>query len=163
MFASKVVISEETMKKNKLNHHQEGRLHYKKLQEIDRTGEISKATTRMELARMVGFGEKERRGATWVGNMVRRGYIKEYLTGTKRGRPQFEFHLTSIEPDYDKKRAVQKRKENERKKKEGEQAVQPVQQPVQRENTHVVVEVGNMTITIDGDVNHIGKIIQAIK
>lgn len=101
MFASRITISDETREKNQLNKRQQGRLRYKRLQEMEQSGELSMATTRGELAEMLGYPKGNKTGVSWVNNMVNRGYISETLVGLEGGKMRKEFHLTSKVPDYD--------------------------------------------------------------
>ena len=146
MWASKVSISDETMKKNQLNKRQEGKLRYEKLKELDRSGEISFASTRNELAQMLGFREGEKRGISWVNNLVNRGYLSESLVGTKGGKVQKEFHLTSKEPDYDFAKA---RATNKRLKAEAEAKKIAIEKKLEQEEqeNNLTIKKGDMTIT----------------
>lgn len=104
MLASKVVISEETLNKTKINASQAGKLRYQKLVELDSNGEISKATNRKELALLSGYPEEsaDKRGAQWIGTLIRKGYLTETFSGFGNdGQEMREFHLTSLKPDYD--------------------------------------------------------------
>lgn len=160
MFASKVIISEETRQKNQLNKRQQGKLRYEKLQELEQSGELSMASTRNELATMLGYPKGNKTGISWVNNMVNRGYIKETIMGTNRGKVMKEFHLTSKVPDYDFSQARAKGKAKAVAK------IQPTEpetnQPIRQ--TRVVVEYCGMTITVDnGGAEYVSDIIKAIK
>ena len=162
MLASNVIISEETRKKNQLNKRQQGKLRYKRLQELEQSGALSNASTRNELAQMLGFGDGEKRGISWVNNMVNRGYIKEYITGTEKGKVMKEFHLTSKIPDYDFSQARAKNKVVRENKVEEINRVEPEQKP--NKPTRVVVEYCGMTITIDNaGAEYVSEIIKTIK
>lgn len=162
MFASKIIISEETRKKNQLNRRQQGELRYKRLQELEQSGALSNASTRNELAQMLGFEDGEQRGISWVNNMVNRGYIKEYIMGAEKGKVMKEFHLTSKVPDYDFSQARAKNKVIRKNKVEEINRVGPEQKL--NKPARVVVEYCGMTITIDnGGANYVCEIIKAIK
>lgn len=160
MLASNVIISEETRKKNQLNKRQQGKLRYQRLQELEQSGALSNASTRNELAQMLGFGSGEKRGISWVNNMVNRGYIKEYIAGTEKGKVMKEFHLTSKAPDYDFSQAKAKNKAIKENKVE---EINKVEQKPTRP-TRVVVEYCGMTITIDNaGAEYVSEIIKTIK
>ena len=91
MFASKVIISEETRAKNQISKRQQGKLRYQKLVEYEKSGELSYASTRNELAQMLGFPENNKTGISWVNNMVNRGYISETLHGYENGKMRKEY------------------------------------------------------------------------
>lgn len=162
MLASNVIISEETRKKNQLNRRQQGKLRYKRLQELEQSGELSHASTRNELAELLGYPKGSKTGISWVNNMVNRGYIKEYIAGTEKGKVMKEFHLTSKIPDYDfsqaraKNKAIKENKVEEINKVESEQ--------IPSKPTRVVVEYCGMTITIDNaGAEYVSEIIKTIK
>lgn len=160
MHASNVIISEETRKKNQLNKRQQGKLRYQRLQELEQSGALSNASTRNELAEMLGYPKGSKTGISWVNNMVNRGYIKEYIMGTEKGKVMKEFHLTSKIPDYDFSQARAK------KKVVRENKVEEINEPEQKPNkpTRVVVEYCGMTITIDNaGAEYVSEIIKTIK
>lgn len=168
MFASNVIISEETRKKNQLNKRQQGKLRYKRLQEMEQSGELSNASTRNELAQLLGYPKGDKAGISWVNNMVNRGYIKEYIAGAEKGKVMKEFHLTSKIPDYDfsqvkaKNKAVRENKVVQENKVEEINRVEPEQKP--NKPTRVVVEYCGMTITIDNaGAEYVSEIIKTIK
>lgn len=160
MFANRLTISEETRKKNQLNKRQQGRLRYQRLQELEQSGALSTASTRNELAEMLGYPRGSKTGISWVNNMVHRGYIKEYITGAEKGKVMKEFHLTSKTPDYDFAQAKAKHKAvRENKVAEIDRAEQKPNKP-----TRVVVEYCGMTITIDNaGAEYVSEIIKTIK
>lgn len=161
MLASNVIISEETRKKNQLNKRQQGRLRYQRLQELEQSGALSNASTRNELAEMLGYPKGSKTGISWVNNMVHRGYIKEYIAGAEKGKVMKEFHLTSKTPDYDFRQAKAKNKAI-REKKVKEINIEPEQKP--NKPTRVVVEYCGMTITIDNaGAEYVSEIIKTIK
>lgn len=161
MLASNVIISEETRKKNQLNRRQQGKLRYQRLQELEQSGALSNASTRNELAELLGYPKGSKTGISWVNNMVNRGYIKEYIAGTEKGKVMKEFHLTSKTPDYDFSQAKAKNKAKENKVEEINK-VESEQKP--NKPTRVVVEYCGMTITIgNAGAEYVSEIIKTIK
>lgn len=159
MFASKVVISDETLKANQLSKRQQGKLRYQKLQELEQSGKLSFASTRNELAVMLGYPDHDATGTSWVNNMVNRGYIRETILGTDRGKIMKEFHLTSKTPDYDFSQARARNK----KIRENKPVETKIEQPLARP-TRVVIEYCGMTITLDNvSARYVGEIISLIK
>lgn len=146
MFASKVIISEETRAKNQLSKRQQGKLRYQKLVEYEKSGELSYASTRNELAQMLGFPENNKTGISWVNNMVNRGYISETLHGYENGKMRKEFHLTNKVPDYDFKRIRQNNKKCKALKKAQEIAVAEEAEKRKSENNFIITK-GDLTIT----------------
>ena len=137
-------------------------IRYKRLQELEQSGALSNASTRNELAQMLGFGDGEKRGISWVNNMVNRGYVKEYITGAEKGKVMKEFHLTSKIPDYDFTQARAKNKAIRENKVEEINKVEPEQKP--SKPTRVVVEYCGMAITIDNaGAEYVSEIIKTIK
>lgn len=151
MFASRLNVSEDTLKKNQLSKRQQGKLRYEKLVEYERSGEISFATTRNELAQMLGFGDGEKRGISWVNNMVNRGYISESLVGLEGGKMRKEFHLTNKKPDYD---FTMVKETNKRLKAEAEAKKIAVEKKLEQEEqeNNLTIKKGEMVITtrLDG-------------
>ena len=161
MLASNVIISEETRKKNQLNKREQGRLRFQRLQELEQSGELSNASTRGELAELAGYPRESNTGVSWVNNMIRRGYIKETIMGTDKGKVLKEFHLTSKIPDYDYRKLRAKNKAI-RENKVKEIDIEPEQKP--NKPTRVVVEYCGMTITIDNaGAEYVSEIIKTIK
>ena len=139
MLASNVIISEETKKRNQLSKRQQGKLRYEKLAELDRTGQLQFATTRNELAQMLGYRDNDSKGISWVNNMVNRGYIVESLVGRDGRTVRKEFHLTQKKPDYgfeNVKKAHLKMKAEEKAK-----------EIILKEKLEEVEKLSNLTIT----------------
>lgn len=94
---ARVIISKETQEKlNKpLNAKQKGELRMKRLREIANTGEISKAKTKWELAKMCGYTERERsNGYAWVMYLIRQKKIIETIVAYNQyGKAEYEYAL----------------------------------------------------------------------
>lgn len=162
MFASRITISDETKEKNQLNKRQQGRLRYKRLQEMEQSGELSMATTRGELAEMLGYPKGNKTGISWVNNMVNRGYVSETLVGLERGKMRKEFHLTSKVPDYDFSQARAAHKKVKTMKLPAPALELREEQP--KRNSRVVVEYCGMTITMENvGADYASEIIKTIK
>lgn len=154
MLASKVTVSDETLKKNRLTSRQRGQLRFKRLQELDKSGELSKATTRGQVAILVGYGPKEKMGVSWVNNMIHRGYLAENLINVDGKTIQREFHTTSKTPSYGTRK---------RRKQIKPTTIEPVQAPVVN-STSVKIEYKEMVVTIEGaSAEYVGNIIKVIQ
>lgn len=68
------------------------KVYFDRLKELDESGELSRATSRSEVAKAVGFMNKTK-GYTWVSNAIRRGRITETLLDTVRGKNVYEYHF----------------------------------------------------------------------
>lgn len=102
MFASKITISKDTEKKNKMSVREKGKVLFARLQELEADGTLSKAKTRADVARLVGYPEERAKaGYAWVSNLIRRGHIREVIQEwTPSGRMMAEYHTTGSVPDY---------------------------------------------------------------
>lgn len=170
MFATKVTVSEETMKKNNLTQLNRGRLRYEKLQELERTGEISKASTRNELMQMVGYERGSASGNSWVVRMIRMGYLTETFVGFEGEKARKEFHLTTKRPDFEHKgvAAAHRGRKRATVKTTPKAEPKPMQMPApkveEKEPTQVKIEYGEMVITIENASSaYVSEIIKAIK
>lgn len=102
MFASKVTISKDTKKKNEISVREKGKILFARLQELDADGTLSKAKTRADVARLVGYSEERAKaGYAWVSNLIRRGHVSETIQEwTPSGKMIAEYHTTGSAPDY---------------------------------------------------------------
>lgn len=104
MFASRLTISEETKDKAEkpLTVRAKGRVMFARLQELDANGTLSKAETRADVARLVGYTEERAKaGYSWVSNLISRGHLREtVLEWTPSGKMVAEYHTTGSMPDY---------------------------------------------------------------
>lgn len=94
---ARVIITKETQEKlNKpLNAKQKGELRMKRLREIANTGEINKAKTKWELAKMCGYTEKERaNGYAWVMYLIKQKKVIETIVAYDQyGKAEYEYAL----------------------------------------------------------------------
>lgn len=102
MFASKITISKDTKKKNEISVREKGKILFARLQELDADGTLSKAKTRADVARLVGYSEERAKaGYAWVSNLIRRGHVSETIQEwTPSGKMIAEYHTTGSAPDY---------------------------------------------------------------
>lgn len=106
MEISRLTFTKETKDKMEkgISHFKKGELRWKKLQELEDTGKLSKARNRQDITNMMGLGTGYGAPYTWVSNMISRGSIKEILLGfDKNERPEYEYHLTNKnKPNYER-------------------------------------------------------------
>ena len=172
MFASKVSISEETEKKNKMSVREKGKVLFARLQELDEDGTLSKAKTRADVARLVGYpAERAKAGYAWVSNLIRRGHVSEVIREwTPSGKMIAEYHTTGSMPDYgyeeENRRKAKKEKiargwaarQNEEASKQTKQWVEPpiVEPPIIERATaskpiRIEITRGDITIKVEMD------------
>lgn len=110
--------TQEAMKKD-LSVRQRGRLLFAKLQELDNDGTLSKATSRADVATLVGYTEEQAKaGYSWVSNLINRGHLSEIVQGwTPSGKMIAEYHMTGTEPSY----GYEEAKRRKEKKKAGQE------------------------------------------
>lgn len=161
MLASNVIISEETRKQNQLSKRQQGKLRYKKLQEMESSGKISMATTRAELCELLGYEKGNKAGISWVNNMVNRGFLAERLVGYEGGKMRKEFYLTNKKPDYDFVAVKQTHQKMKAEQKAKEIAVAEELEKRKDEN-NLTISKGDLTITATLSANDIVRIITNI-
>lgn len=171
MIASSVKISEETIKQHrlsqerigKLNRRQLGKLRFQKLKDLEEKGELASASTRNELATLVGFQKGDKTGVSWVNNMIARGYVAEHLVGFENGKMRKEFHLTNKEPDYDFTRRVKAMRAGLERYNRVQQTAPVVNpQPIQKQEHNIQIEKGDLKITATLNGEDIVKVISAV-
>lgn len=93
--------TQEDMKKD-MPVREKGKVMFARLQELEADGTLSKAKTRADVARLVGYSEERAKaGYAWVSNLIRRGHIREnILEWTPSGKMVAEYHTTGSMPDY---------------------------------------------------------------
>ena len=79
-----------------------GKVLFARLEELEKDGTLSKAETRADVARLVGYShERAKAGYSWVSNLISRRHINETIREyTPSGRAVCEYHLTGTRPDY---------------------------------------------------------------
>lgn len=92
---------QEDMKKD-MSVREKGKVLFARPQELEDDGTLSKAKTRADVARLVGYTEERAKaGYAWVSNLIRRGHIREtILEWTPSGKMVAEYHTTGTMPDY---------------------------------------------------------------
>ena len=102
MFASKITISKDTQKKNEMTVREKGKVLFARLQELEEDGTLSKAKTRADVARLVGYSEERAKaGYAWVSSLIKRGHVSETIQEwTPGGKMIAEYHTTGSAPDY---------------------------------------------------------------
>ena len=97
MEISRLTFTKETKDKMEkgLNKRERGRLRFEKLKEAEANGKLQKAKTRMEVAQLAGFSEKQyKTGYSWVMNMLTRKHLIEHISGRfPNGRAEYEYHI----------------------------------------------------------------------
>lgn len=106
MEISRLTFTKETKEKMEkgISQFKKGELRWKKLQELEDTGKLSKARNRQDIISMMGLGTGYGAPYTWLSHMIVRGSIKEILLGfDKNDRPEYEYHLTNENrPNYER-------------------------------------------------------------
>lgn len=149
MEVSRVIFKKETkeaMKKD-LSVRQRGKLLFSRLQELDEDGTLSKAQTRADVARLVGYTEERAKaGYSWVSNLISRGHLSETIREwTPSGKMVAEYHTTGSIPDYDYG-------EVNRRKRKKQKIAKVAEEAIEREkiiaNTPIKLEIAKGDITI---------------
>lgn len=109
MQASRVIISKETSDKvqKPLSAKERGRLRYGKLVELANKGVLVKATSRLEVANLVGYTEyEEAKGYSWVSNLIAKKCLKEVIDhyDEKTKKPVYNYYLGDKRPNYESRR-----------------------------------------------------------
>lgn len=141
--------TQEDMKKD-ISFRKKGKVLFARLQELDNDGTLSKAKSRSDVARLVGYPEERAKaGYAWASNLIRRGHLTETLQEwTPNGKMIDEYHLVGSMPDYGY--------EEVRRCKEKKQAIAKVaEEAIEQEkaiiNTPIKMEItkGDMTIRVE--------------
>lgn len=168
MEVSRITFRKETKDKMKkdMSVRKKGKVLFARLQELEADGTLSKAKTRADVARLVGYSEERAKaGYAWVSNLIRRGHMSETIQEwTPSGKMVAEYHTTGSMPDYGyeevRRRNAKKKVDEEWKKwqdkeatKQTEQLVEPpiveratVSRPIKIEITR-----GDMVVKIELD------------
>lgn len=104
MEVSKLSFTKKTQDKMKKNMsvREKGKVLFARLQELEADGTLSKAKTRADVARLVGYPEERAKaGYSWVSNLIRRGHVSEtILEWTPSGKMVAEYRTTGSIPNY---------------------------------------------------------------
>ena len=102
MEATKLTIDKETMAMatKPLNTKKKGELRMERLKQLADSGKLAMIKTRGDLAEAVGYTYQQRHslGYQWVHYRIKKGVIKETLTGYRNGMPEYEYELIGHEP-----------------------------------------------------------------
>lgn len=91
---ARVIVSKETMHKNRLDNRSLRKLRLNKLQELDTEGKLSKATCRTDITKMLGFSGGYDRGYSWLGKVITDGILTETFLGiNSQGKAEYEYHM----------------------------------------------------------------------
>lgn len=152
MEVSRLSFTKKTQEdmKNNMSVREKGKVLFARLQELDSDGTLSKAKTRADVARLVGYTEERAKaGYAWVSNLIRRGHIREtILEWTPSGKMVAEYHTTGSAPDYGYE-------EVNRRKAKKQVIAKVAEEAIEREkviaNTPIKMEItkGDMIIKVE--------------
>ena len=93
--------TQEDMKKD-MPVREKGKVLFARLKELEEDGTLSKAKSRADVARLVGYSEERAKaGYAWVSKLIRRGHVSETIQEwTPSGKMVAEYHMTGSMPDY---------------------------------------------------------------
>lgn len=130
--------TQENMKKD-MPVREKGKVLFARLQELEDDGTLSKAKTRADVARLVGYPEERAKaGYAWVSNLIRRGHVSETIQEwTPSGKMIAEYHTTGSVPDYGYEEANRRRA---KKKKHAEQIAKKQAPILEYDTTPQVIE-----------------------
>ena len=94
MEVSKLFLSKDFKKKlnQPIGAKKRGELLWNRLVELDKSGDLQKATTRAAVAKLVGYTDYHK-GYRWVRGMVAKNALTETVRGFENGVAQYEYHL----------------------------------------------------------------------
>ena len=116
MNVSRLTFTKETKDKmsKPLTHFERGKLRWDKIKELENEGKLAMAKNRQEILNLMGAPAGYSVVYGWLSTQIRKGYIKEVLTGfDKHNQPEYEYY-TSGGPSHDPtwKRAAESKKAN---------------------------------------------------
>ena len=141
--------TQDKMKKN-MSVREKGKILFARLQELEEDGTLSKAKSRADVARLVGYPEERAKaGYSWISNLISRGHMSETIQEwTPSGKMIAEYHTTGSMPAYGY--------EEVGRRKAKKQAIAKVaEETIEREkviaNTPIKMEItkGDMTIKVE--------------
>lgn len=171
MEVSRITFRKETKDKMKkeMSIREKGKVLFARLQELEADGTLSKAKTRADVARLVGYSEERAKaGYAWVSNLIRRGHVSETIQEwTPSGKMVAEYHTTGSMPDYGyeevKRRNAKKEKiasewtawQNKEASKQTKQWIEPpiVERATINKPIRIELTRGDMTIKVEME-NH---------
>lgn len=175
MFASRLTITKETQEQQakSMSVRQKGKIMFARLKELEADGTLSKAKTRADVAKLVGYPEERAKaGYSWVSNLIVRGHLSETIREwTPSGKMIAEYHTTETMPDYGyeevKRRKNKKKRGQQIAKAETLEKLQEIQSeaPVLTESSPIKIEItrGDTTIKVEIDsYEQVSKLITTI-
>lgn len=162
MEVSRITFRKETKDKMEkdMSVREKGKVLFARLQDLDADGTLSKAKSRADVARLVGYSEERAKaGYAWVSNLIRRGHLSETIQEwTPSGKMVAEYHTTGSMPDYGyeevKRRKAKKEKiASERVKLMPMQEIEPpiVERATINKPIKIEITRGNITIKVEMD------------
>lgn len=134
MFGSKLEVSESTRVYKDLTTREKGKIRWERLKEAD----LTNASTRKDIAMLGGYDRDDVKGASWVNNLVARGYLAEIFEH-KEGQMRYNrYALTGKEPFHRKVK---------RKRTVIPTEIKEIIKPISS-SAEVVIARGDMTITL---------------
>ena len=144
--------TKEQMNKN-MSVREKGKILFARLQELEADGTLSKAKTRADVARLVGYPEERAKaGYAWISNLIRRGHVSETIQEwTPSGKMIAEYHTTGSVPDYgyeevNRRKAMKENVAEEWKKWQDRMSILPEEKPT---NIKIEITRGDMTIKVE--------------
>ena len=157
MEVSRLTFRKETKDKMKkeITVREKGRILFDRLRELDEDGTLSKASSRADVARLVGYSEeRSKAGYAWVSNLIRRGHLEETIREwTPSGKMVAEYHVADSSPDYgyeevNRRKALKEKVAEEWKKWQDKMPVLSEEKPT---NIKIEITRGDMTIKVEMD------------
>lgn len=152
MEVSKLSFTKKTQDKmnRSMSVREKGRVLFARLQELEADGTLSKAKSRADVARLVGYPEERAKaGYSWISNLISRGHVSETIQEwTPSGRMVAEYHTTGSTPDYGYGEAGRRRAKKQAIAKAAEETIKREKVIA---NTPIKVEItkGDMTIKVE--------------
>mgnify|MGYP007022363187 CR=1 FL=1 len=147
--------TQDKMKKG-MSVREKGKILFARLQELEEDGTLSKAKSRADVARLVGYPEERAKaGYAWVSNLIRRGHVSETIQEwTPSGKMVAEYHITGSAPDYGYEEAKRRKAKKEKIASEWVKLM-PMREVEEKKPTNIKIEItrGDMSIKVEMD-NH---------
>lgn len=136
---------------------EKGKVLFARLEEMDNDGTLSKARSRADVARLVGYPEERAKaGYAWVSNLIRRGHLSETIQEwTPSGKMVAEYHTTGSMPDYGYEEVNRRKAKKEKVAEEWQkwQSKMPILAEEKPTTNPIKIEItrGDMTIKVEMD------------
>lgn len=155
MEVSKLSFTKKTQDKMKkgMTIREKGKILFARLQELEEDGTLSKAKSRADVARLVGYPEERAKaGYSWVSNLISRGHLSETIQEwTPSGRMIAEYHTTGSMPDYGYEEVKRRRDKKQNITEEKQALCFPKVIEITPSETPIKMEIakGDMTIKVE--------------